>query len=158
MQTSENQVSLRQFNEHVAGLRAGAGRQYDRQINRDLARQQWQDLMLRNAVATVRQVYGEALRKLHTLSFERDEVPVSKALSVLTTQALQAFDGFADDFLRTIVEKHRTSCALSNFPDEHKPDRVYLTEVQQAVAAEWREFALQVNGYMLKKQRAVGRE
>ncbi|MGZ5541986.1 MAG: hypothetical protein ACXWE3_09675 [Methylobacter sp.] len=39
-------------------------------------------------------------------------------------KTLSALDGFVDDFLLFVVDKHRTSCALSNFPDEHKPEKL----------------------------------
>lgn len=47
------------------------------------------------------------------------------------------------------VHRHRTSCALSNFPDEHKPSVDYITEVAQAIGARWHDFAMTVNGYLL---------
>jgi monoamine oxidase len=49
-----------------------------------------------------------------------------------------------------VVNKHRTSCALSNFPGEHKPDKTYINEVMREIAGLWQNFALDVNTYFLE--------
>jgi len=48
------------------------------------------------------------------------------------------------------VEKHRTSCALSNFPEEHKPDREYLHATRREIADLWQNFALDLNRHLLE--------
>ncbi len=149
MHNDENRQSLERFATEVARLRHELPRRYERQINRDLARQQWQELFLRNAVGAVRQTYSEALTALRALPFARQGMVVDKGLSPLTSEALIAFDGLVDEFLQYAVQKHRTSCALSNFPDEHKPSPDYVNEVARAIAGEWREFALQANAYLV---------
>ncbi|MDD4913616.1 MAG: hypothetical protein PHW13_01090 [Methylococcales bacterium] len=50
------------------------------------------------------------------------------------------------------MDKHRTSCALSNFPDEHKPDVAYVNEVLREIASLWQNFAVRVNTYFLERQ------
>jgi hypothetical protein len=49
-----------------------------------------------------------------------------------------------------VVNKHRTSCALSNFSGEHKPDKTYINEVMREIAGLWQNFALDVNAYFLE--------
>ena len=98
------------------------------------------------------QVYDEALAYLKTLPFDSTASRVNQGLSDLSKQALTAFDGFVDEFLLFVVNKHRTSCALSNFPGEHKPDKAYINEVMREIAGLWQSFALNVNTYFLESR------
>jgi monoamine oxidase len=84
------------------------------------------------------------------LPFDSKESPVNRGLSDLSKEALTAFDGFVDEFLLFVVDKHRTSCALSNFPGEHKPDKTYVNEVMREIAVLWQNFALNVNTSFLE--------
>jgi monoamine oxidase len=86
------------------------------------------------------------------LPFDSAASPVNQGLSDLTKQALAAFDEFVDEFLLFVVDKHRTSCALSNFPGEHKPDKTYVNEVMREIAGLWQNFALDVNTYFLESR------
>jgi monoamine oxidase len=79
-------------------------------------------------------------------------MPVNQGLSELTRQTLAVFDGFIDEFLLFVVDKHRTSCALSNFTNEHKPDRTYVNEVKREISGLWQNFALNVNGYFVESR------
>ena len=155
MQQSLNQQSLLSFEQFVNELRKSLPRQYDRLINSDLARQQWNELLLRNTVTTAKNTYEASFEKLQNLSFAREEAAINKGLSTLTTQALNVFKGMLDELLQYALQRHRTSCALSNFPDEHKPDEAYIAEVKNALAQEWREFALQVNAFMIATEEVV---
>jgi hypothetical protein len=149
MQSNDNEDSLRCFGERVAAIRRALPRQYDRQVNRDLARQRSDDLLLRNLVAVAEQAYADALRELRALPFDRQGITVTDGLSALTPPALRPFDGMVDQLLEYVVHKHRTSCALSNFPAEHKPSPDYIAAVMQAAADAWRAFAVEVNRHML---------
>ena len=55
-----------------------------------------------------------------------------------------------------VIAFNQTSCALSNFPSEHKLSREYLQAIMQDIAAAWREFSLSANGLLLEKMRQVG--
>jgi len=101
-------------------------------------------------LAVLEQVYDEALTFVKTLPFDSAGSSVNQGLSDLTKLTLAAFDGFVDDFLLFVVDKHRTSCALSNFPDEHKPDKTYVNEVKREIAGLWQNFALNVNAYFME--------
>ncbi|MGZ5027529.1 MAG: hypothetical protein ACXWE9_09065 [Methylobacter sp.] len=91
-------------------------------LAQDLSRQQWDGCFPRNVLAVLEYSYNDALAFVQTLPFDSSDSPVNKGLSDLTMKTLSALDGFVDDFLLFVVDKHRTSCALSNFPDEHKPE------------------------------------
>jgi monoamine oxidase len=54
--------------------------------------------------------------------------------------------------LDDVIAFNRTSCALSNFPDEHKPSNEYLQTILRDVAAAWREFSLTANQTLLAKR------
>jgi hypothetical protein len=139
-----------QFSQHIAEQKNVLKKQYEQLLAQDLSRQRWDGCFQRNVLAVLEQAYDDALAQLQTLPFDSIEMPVHQGLSDLTKQALAAFDGFVDDFLQFVVDKHRTSCALSNFPDEHKPDKTYINEVKRDIAGLWQNFALSANAYFLE--------
>ncbi|MGZ4955187.1 MAG: amine oxidase [Methylobacter sp.] len=152
MMTNErnNADSISQFCRYIAEQKPVSKKQYEQLLAQDLSRQQWDGCFQRNVLAVLEQTYDEALAFVQTLPFDSAASPVNKGLSDLTKQALGAFDGFVDDFLLFVVDKHRTSCALSNFPDEHKPDKTYVNEVMREIAGLWQNFALTVNTHFLE--------
>ena len=125
-------------------------KQYEQLLAQDLSRQQWDGCFQRNVLTVLEQFYDEALSRLQTLPFDSKESPVNRGLSDLSKQALTAFDGFVDEFLLFVVDKHRTSCALSNFPGEHKPDKTCVNVVLREIAGLWQNFALNVNAHFLE--------
>ena len=148
--TQKNAACLARFRHYIDEQKAGLKKRYEQSLARDLSRQQWDGCFQRNVLAVLEQAYADALAQLQTLPFDNSETPVHQGLSDLTRQALAAFDGFVDDFLQFVVYKHRTSCALSNFPDEHKPDKAYVIEVKRGIAGLWQDFALSANAYFLE--------
>ena len=146
----KNADYLAQFSQYVAEQKNVLKKQYEQLLAQDLSRQQWDGCFQRNVLAVLEQAYDAALLQLQRLPFDISETPVDRGLSDLTRQALAAFDGFVDDFLQFVVDKHRTSCALSNFPDEHKPDKTYVNEVKRDIAGLWQNFALSANAYFLE--------
>ena len=152
MMTNEqnNADSIAQFNRYIAERKPALKKQYEQLLAQDLSRQQWDGCFQRNVLTVLEQAYDEALAFVKTLPFDSAASPVNQGLSDLTKQALTTFDGFVDDFLLFVVDKHRTSCALSNFPGEHKPDKTYVNEVRREIAGLWQNFALTVNTYFLE--------
>lgn len=146
-----NSDCLEAFNRYVAECKPTIREQYITLLAHDLSRQQWQGCFQRNALIVLEQMYDGAFVKLQSLPFDASQCQFNKeGMSDLTRQVLSAFQGFSDDFLLFVVDKHRTSCALSNFPDEHKPDHVYVNEVKRAIATLWKNFALSVNDHFLR--------
>ena len=148
----QNIDSLGQFHRYIAEQKPLLKKHYERLLAGDLSRQQWDGCFQRNVVAVLEQAYQEALARLSALPFDSAAASVERGLSELTKQALAAFDGYVDEFLLFVVDRHRTSCALSNFPDEHKPDNTYVNEVRREIAARWQDFALDVNAYFLERR------
>ena len=148
----KNAGSIAQCYRYIAERKPVLKKHYEQLLAYDLSRQQWDGCFQRNVLAALEQVYDEALVYLKTLPFDSTNSPVNRGLSDLSKQALTAFDGFVDEFLLFVVNKHRTSCALSNFPCEHKPDKAYINEVMREIAGLWQSFALNVNTYFLESR------
>ena len=148
----KNADSIAQFCRYIAVQKPVLKKQYEQLLAQDLSRQQWDGCFQRNVLTVLEQFYDEALSRLQTLPFDSKESPVNRGLSDLSKQSLTAFDGFVDEFLLFVVDKHRTSCALSNFPGEHKPDKTYVNEVMREIAGLWQNFALNVNAHFLESR------
>lgn len=146
----KNADRLARFSEYVAEQKNVLKKQYEQLLAQDLSHQQWDGCFQRNVLAVLEQVYDDALVQLQRLPFDISETPADQGLSDLTKQALAAFDGFVDDFLQFVVDKHRTTCALSNFPGEHKLDKTYVNAVKRDNAGLWQNFALSANAYSLE--------
>ncbi|QPK65447.1 amine oxidase [Methylomonas sp. LL1] len=145
-----NTDSLARFERYMAEAKPLMQKQYQQLLAQDLSKQQWDRCFQRNVLAVLQQSYELALQHLQTLPFDGREVAVDRGLSQLTRRMLAAFDGFVDEFLLFAVDKHRTSCALSNFPDEHKPDNAYLNQVKRDIAELWQGFAINANDFFLE--------
>ena len=146
----KNADSIAEFCRYITERKPALQKQYQRLLAQDLSKQQWDGCFQRNVLTVLEQAYNEALAHLKTLPFDSTATSINRGLSDLSKQTLATFDGFVDDFLLFVVDKHRTSCALSNFPDEHKPDKVYVNEVKREIAGLWQNFALNVNDYFLE--------
>ncbi|MCY0965034.1 hypothetical protein [Parathalassolituus penaei] len=81
-------------------------RQYERMINKDMASQQTDGMLLRNLTQTMDKVCQELLQ-----TSQKGE---SGALSA--DKLLMQLSVFTEGFLADVIQKHRTSCAISNFP------------------------------------------
>ena len=145
-----NTQSLNHFKHHVFACKPQMQKHYQQLLAEDLSKQQWDGCFQRNVLAVLQQSYAAALTQLHTLTFDTRNVVVKQGMSDLTRQILVSFEGFVDEFLLFAVDKHRTSCALSNFTDEHKPSNAYLNQVKRETAVLWQDFALSANAYFLE--------
>jgi monoamine oxidase len=144
-----NLMSIAELSQFIAQQKPLLKQHYQRLLVQDLAQQQWDGCFQRNILIVLQQFYQDSLVQIKNLAFDASASPVKRGLSDLTPQVLPVFEGLVDEFLLFVVDKHRTSCALSNFPDEHKPDKSYVNAVRQEIAALWQDFAIEVNGYFL---------
>lgn len=147
-----NAAGLASFGNWVAAQRGQVQERYRSHLNRALAAQHKQQLTQRALLDTVEQVYGEALQQLGSLPFDTRSVTVEQGRSALTPAVLTPFNGFIRELVDTALEFNRGSCAISNFPDEHAPDRHYMDAIRRDLSAAWREFALSVNDALLEKR------
>ena len=151
---SGNAECLARFGAHVAAQRAVAIDRYRQHLQRYLAAQTKEQITQRALLDCMEQAYSEALDQLGALPFDTSGVGVQRGRSDLTPGVLAAFDGFNSALLDAVVQFNRGSCALSNFPDEHKPAQDYMDTIARDLAAAWREFALNVNSVLLRKGKA----
>lgn len=150
--SSNNAMRLAVFGRYVDELKPVLRLRYDKRLAGDLSSQQWQDCFQRNVVAVMAEFYDDAFEQLRQLPFNADQCQISNGMAELTGQVLALFGGVSDEVLSYAVDKHRTSCALSNFPDEHKPDKAYVNAVKRDVADLWRNFALDINRHFLQQR------
>jgi len=147
---SEVSDGLVNFANTVQGIRVGIKRQYDRSVNKDLSQQNSQDLFLRNVTAVLQQVYQEALAKLQQLPLSELGLESKDGSAEFITQLQKPFDGMIEELIHYALQKHRSSCALSNFPDEHNPSPEYLAQVIDTTSWDWSAFILQVNNLLTR--------
>lgn len=114
----------------LSGLRQQIQRQYDRAVNRDLSRQNWQGLFGRNVRQVLQDLYAELLMQSE---------------QGMDEDALQQISSLPETLMQYALQKHRTSCALSNFPEEHMPDSAYVAEVIQITEQDWQAFLLKLD-------------
>ena len=145
----DNTDFIAELKQTIVERKPALKKHYERLLAQDLSQQQWDGCFQRNILIALEQFYAEALAQVKSLPFDTSTSPVNRGLSALTPQVLLVFEGFVDEFLLFVVDKHRTSCALSNFPDEHKPDKTYVNEVRHAIAELWQNFAIDVNAHFL---------
>jgi monoamine oxidase len=147
-----NATSLAGFENYVNELKSTIKRQYDRCVNKDLSQQKWQDLFRRNIVDVLNQAYDHSLTQIEQLSTNikrTDKFKIHYGASG-KDHILKYFDGFTEDLIQYALHKHRSSCALSNFPDEHNPSQEYIAEVIQQANHEWEYFVFQLPSVMAK--------
>jgi monoamine oxidase len=145
----KNADSIAQLEHYITDQKPVLKKHYEHLLTQDLSQQLWEGCFQRNVLIVMQQFYDDALVYVKTLPFDSSTSPVNRGLSELTKLVLRAFDEFVDDFLLFVVDKHRTSCALSNFPGEHKPDKTYVNEVRHDIAGLWQNFAIHVNAFLL---------
>jgi monoamine oxidase len=136
----------------VAALRAEAPAHYRQHLGRLLAGQQGEQLTQRALLATVDQVYSQTLAALDgwlPLLGQDQAGPVLAGRHPLTTDLLSEFAGWNAQLLAAALAFNGGSCALSNFPDEHRPDAALQRVIGLDLASAWREFALELNARLL---------
>jgi monoamine oxidase len=99
----------------------------------------------------VEHVFAEALKRLEALPFDLDGVAVEHGRCALTPLAQKPLADFLRQFNDDVVAFNGTSCALSNFPDEHRLARDYQQAIFRDLAAAWTEFSLKANRLLLAK-------
>jgi Monoamine oxidase len=150
-EAGSNEACLARFGATAGALRTGALERYRQHLNRHLAAQAKTQLTQRALLDTVEQVYSAALDQLAVLPFDTASVPVQRGRSDLTPGLLASFEGFNAALLDEVLQFNRASCAISNFPQDHDPDRDYADAITRDLAAAWREFAINVNRLLLDK-------
>jgi monoamine oxidase len=139
------------FSASVLSLRGLAPERYRLHLTRLLVAQQSDMLTQRALLATADQCYSEALARLDHLldGLDAGQSEVQGARHALTAALLAPFEGWNKGLLDAALSFNATSCALSNFAQEHRPDADTLRAITLDLAAAWREFALELNTRLL---------
>ena len=146
-----NAASLLRFASWVEAQGDVAFDDYRRRLNANLAAQTKEQLTQIAMLGAAEDVFAQALKKLETLPFDLAGVGVEQGRCALTPQAQKPFSDFLRQFYDDVVAFNRTSCALSNFPDEHHFAKNYEQAIFRYLAAAWTEFSLAANRLLLAK-------
>lgn len=140
---SDNKI-IESIEVKLASLRQQMKRQYDRGIVRDLSSHNTENLLHRNAITILNAIYDESLAEINKWNKKNNMsvTPVEMTKSIIG--ALSVYDGIIEELLQYAISKHRSSCALSNFPDEHNPSRDYVDMVIEEATLGWETFSRQV--------------
>ena len=143
--------ALEIFAARVQVLRGLAPDRYRQHLTRLLSGQQSESLTQRALLATADQLYSESLAQLDELLLALDTAGagVAGGRHGLTAPLLAPFAGWNQGLLDAALRFNASSCALSNFAQEHQPDAEMLRAITLDLAAAWREFALALNTRLL---------
>lgn len=154
---SVNDASLARFAAWVAAQADAVFDGYRHRLNRSLAVQQREQLTQRALLEAMEEAFDAALGVLDSLDFDIGAATVERGRSSLTPGVQQPFGHLMQAVLDDVVAFNRTSCALSNFPDEHHLSKEYLQVILRDIAAAWLEFSLAANRLLLAKADARDR-
>ncbi|OYX69799.1 MAG: amine oxidase [Rhizobiales bacterium 32-66-11] len=124
---------------------------YRRRLTHALATQQREQLTQRAILAAAEATFADALVKLGQLPLDLSAARVERGRSSLTPLVQQPFGAFMQALMDDVIAFNRTSCALSNFPDEHQLSKPYVQAILRDIAAAWQEFSLAANRLLLPK-------
>jgi len=153
-----NEASLARFSAWVDARSDEVFENYRRRLNRALASQERDNLTQIAVLGAVEEVFAQALRLLETLHFDMNGIAVERGRASLTPRIQKPFGELLQAIMDDVVAFNQTSCALSNFPDEHKLSKDYMRVIMQDIAAAWREFSLSANALLLEKRRGPHRQ
>jgi monoamine oxidase len=149
-----DQAALQAFSNWVTAERRGMMPRYKQHLNHMLSRQDQDRVTQRAMLATVEQTYTQALEQLAALEW-RPVKPTTDGRSEHTPQILATFSGFSKALVDEALVFNATSCALSNFAYEHRPDADYMRAITADLAAAWREFAWATNDLLCTRGQLV---
>lgn len=148
---SLNATSLARFREWVAGQADAAFDSYRHRLNRGLVQQQKDQITQRAVLGAIEEVYSKALDLLDELPFDMAGVAIERGRVALMPDVQAPFRDVMQALLDDVKAFNATSCALSNFPDEHRLSREYTQVILRDIAAAWQEFSLAANSLLLSK-------
>jgi monoamine oxidase len=149
-----NQRSLEFFAEWVKSRRAPTFASYRQRLTYALSHGQKEQITQRAMLGAMEAVFKDALAMIGELPFNHDGVAVERGRSDLTPKIQAGFEGFIQELLDSVVAFNQTSCALSNFPEEHRLAKDYISTTLRDIGAAWREFSLEANRLLLEKRAA----
>ncbi|MGE4482783.1 flavin monoamine oxidase family protein [Acidocella sp.] len=144
-----NAAALASFSQWMATQRAAGFSAYRVALSRSLMRQAHEQLTQHALLGAVEDSLAQALNRIAELPFDGADASVTQGRSCLLPAVQAPFKPFLDGLLADVLEFNAVSCALSNFPDEHKPPRDYMNAIMRDIAAAWVEFSQNANDLLL---------
>jgi len=148
-----NRLAIARFTGWVEGQHAPAMALYERRITQRLASQQRGQLTQLALLETLEAVFAAALDQLAGYGFETGDVPVEQGRSALTPLVQAPFRGLLAGLIEDVMRFNAGSCALSNFPGEHRPSKEYTEVILRDIAAAWVEFSQAANALLIRGAR-----
>lgn len=110
----------------LQGRLAQMNRDYIRSVNRDLTQHKWSGILSTNIQSCIQTLLDDL--KPQFINLKALAAEDAQQFKQITLEKILAL---LHEFTRAAVNHNRTSCALSNFGAEHKPDQGYLDEIAQ---------------------------
>lgn len=148
---ASNETQLLEFEAWVQSVRPHALDRYRERVHLALSQQDDAQLTQRAVLGALESLYEAALQQLEQLPLSTAHLAIERGRAALTPRVLKPFMGLADELLAEAVIFNNTSCALSNFPLEHRPGGEYLHTIRRDLAAAWQSFAVAANERLLAK-------
>lgn len=149
-----NDAKLARFGDWVAAQSDVVFDDYRRRLNRGLATQQRESLTQLAVLGAMEEAFQRALQLLDDLPFDMSNVAVERGRTALTPEIQKPFGDLMQTLMDDVVAFNQTSCALSNFPGEHRLAKEYVQAILRDIAAAWKEFSLSANRLLLEKSRS----
>ena len=150
-----NRAGVDRFSRWVDAQREAGLAVYERRITQRLASQQRGQLTRRALLETVEAIFAAALAQLAEIPFATGDVPVAKGRSALTPLVQAPFRGLLSGLIEDAMRSNAASCALSNFPGEHRPSHEYTQVILRDIGGAWVEFSKNANAVLTGADRAA---
>lgn len=148
-----NEQQLERFAAWVSAEHGHALERYRERVHHALSQQDDDRLTQRAVLASMASIYDAALQQLEQLPLSTAHLAVEQGRCALTPRVLEPFTGLADQLLADAMIFNNTSCALSNFPGEHRPNGDYVRSIRRDLASAWQSFSVAANERLLAKAR-----
>lgn len=135
-----NSVRDNQFDSAISALLTTLKRDYQRGVNRDLSRHEWQGLFARHVLAGVEALLAQCSEILIDTQFNQAIAGGPKIDKPSRLQFVACVANAKNDLIEFALHLHRSSCAMSNFPEEHNPSSEYLADVLAQTEQRWSEW------------------
>jgi len=149
-----NEASVARFAAWVDAQADAVFDDYRRRLNKGLAHQDRPNLTQVALIGAMEALFEQALLKIEALALDMTSVAVDRGKTALTPEIQQPFGELMQTILDDVAAYNRTSCALSNFPGEHRLSKDYTQAILRDIAAVWRAFSLSANRVLLNKKDA----
>ncbi len=136
------------FTAWVEAQRKPALAHYEQRITHRLAGQQRGQLTQLALLETFEMVFAAALGALSAIRFGTADVPIEKGRSALMPAIQEPFRALMEGLIDDAMRFNAGSCALSNFPDEHRPSREYIQVILRDIGGAWVEFSKKANAVL----------